>query len=275
MITPPSVDSHAHVFNKRFPFASDAHYTPDDNQQGTPSEFRDVLHAHGFSHGLLVGAMPYGFDNGCILDAIKHSDGHFKGIALVKPDVTDRELASLADAGVVGIRINPMFNGLRELTEPGADRLLARIKEMNWFLQIHCEKNNLAEAAPMLRKSGVRIMVDHFGRPDIAAGVSQPGFKTLLEFGRSGNAVVKLSGPFRSSTRAYPYADVDPFIAAAIDAFTLDNCVWGSDWPFVLMDRRMDYGPPLSCLDRWLPDAKDRRKVLWDTPSRLFDFKAD
>ena len=173
------------------------------------------------------------------------------------------------------MRINPMFYGLRELTEPGADRLLARVKEMNWFVQIHCEKNNLAEAAPLLRKAGVRIMVDHYGRPDTAAGVSQPGFQTLLEFGRSGNAVVKLSGPFRSSRQAYPYSDVEPFIAAAIDAFTLDNCVWGSDWPFVLMDRRIDYGPPLSCLDRWIPDEKDRRKVLWDTPSRLFGFTAD
>ncbi len=275
MIYPPAVDSHAHVFNKHFPFAPDAHYTPGDNQQGSPTEFRDVLHAHGFSHGLLTGALPYAYDNSCMLDAISRSGGHFKGIALVKPAITDRELESLAQAGVVGMRINLMFYGLRELTEPGADRLLARVKEMNWFLQIHCEKDNLAEAAPLLRKAGIRIMVDHYGRPDTAAGISQPGFQTLLEFGRSGNAVVKLSGPFRSSKQAFPYTDVEPFIAAAINAFTLDNCVWGSDWPFVLMDRRVDYGPPLSCLDRWIPEEKDRRKVLWDTPSRLFGFTAD
>jgi len=275
MVRPPAVDSHAHVFDKRFAFSPDAHYLPAENQQGSPAEFRDVIRSHGFSHGLLVGAMPYSFDNSCMLNAIKESNGRFKGIALVSPQIKDRELAALADAGVVGMRINPMFNGLRELTEPGADRLLARVKEMNWFVQIHCEKDNLAEAAPLLRKAGVRIMVDHFGRPDIAAGISQPGFRTLLEFGRAGNAVVKLSGPFRSSRQSFPYADVDPFIEAAIDAFTLDNCVWGSDWPFVLMDRRMDYGPPLSCLDRWIPSEKDRRKVLWDTPARLFGFKAD
>src|ERR1019366_2039464 len=160
-------------------------------------------------------------------------NGHFKGIALVSSQIKDRELAALADAGVVGMRINPMFNGLRELTEPGADRLLARVKEMNWFVQIHCEKNNLVDAAPILRKAGVRIMVDHYGRPDIAAGVSQQQYQALLEFGRSGNAVVKLSGPFRSSNKAFRYDDVDPFIAAAIEAFTIENCVWGSDWPYV------------------------------------------
>src|SRR5207344_2441814 len=107
-------------------------------------------------------------------------------------------------------------------------------------------------------------------RPARRGGLVHPGFQTLLELGRSGNAVVKLSGPFRSSVEGYPYRDVDPFVAAVIEAFTLDRCVWGSDWPFVRMDERMDYGPPLVCLQRWLPDPSDRRTVLWHTPARLF-----
>ena len=37
----------------------------------------------------------------------------------------------------------------------------------------------------------------------------------------------------------------------------------------------MDYGPPLVCLQRWLPDPADRRAVLWDTPARLFGFAVD
>ena len=48
--------------------------------------------------------------------------------------------------------------------------------------------------------------------------------------------------------------------------------MWGSDWPFVRTDERIDYGPELACLQRWLPDEADRRKVLWDTPARLFGF---
>jgi predicted TIM-barrel fold metal-dependent hydrolase len=116
-------------------------------------------------------------------------------------------------------------------------------------------------------------MVDHFGRPDVRRGLRQLGFETMLEFGRAGRAVVKLSGPFRCSFEGYPYRDVDPFIAAAIDAFTLENCVWGSDWPFVRMDERADYGPVLSCLRRWLPERDNRQKVLWDNPARLFGFK--
>jgi predicted TIM-barrel fold metal-dependent hydrolase len=35
----------------------------------------------------------------------------------------------------------------------------------------------------------------------------------------------------------------------------------------------MDYGTVYGCLERWLPNEKDRQKVLWDTPARLFGFK--
>jgi len=269
-----AADCHAHVFcDQAYPFSPDTLYHPHASQAGTPAKFRAVLDAHGFTHGLLVGAGPYGPDNRCMLSAIANSGGRFKGIALVTPALADRELAALADGGVVGIRVNLMGHGMRPLIEPGAERLLARVKELQWFLQIHCQKDELVEAAPILRKAGVRVMIDHFGRPDVARGVSQPGFRALLEFGRSGNAVVKLSGPFRSSGEGYPYRDVDPFIAAAIEAYTLERCVWGSDWPYVRMDERMDYGPPLTCLPRWLPDPEDRRKVLWDTPARLFGFQ--
>lgn len=269
-----AADCHAHVFcDNAYPFSPDTLYQPHPSQTGTAAKFLAVLDAHGFTHGLLVGAGPYGPDNRCMLNAIANSGGRFKGIAVVAPDIADRELAALADGGVVGIRMNLMGHGMRPLIETGADRLLARVKELQWFVQIHCQKDELTEAAPILRKAGVRVMVDHFGRPDVKRGVSQPGFRTLLEFGKSGNAVIKLSGPFRSSVEGYPYRDVDPFIAAAIEAYTLERCVWGSDWPFVRMDERMDYGPPLTCLPRWLPDAKDRRKVLWDTPARLFGWK--
>lgn len=273
MTTHRAADCHAHVFSKKYPFESNPPYLPDESQQGTSEKFLAVLDAHGYTHGLLVSAGPYGADNRCMLDAIAAAGGRFKGIALVKPDISERELAALDSRGVLGVRINLVGRGLKPLIEAQAGGLLARVKEMNWFVQIHCQHDDLAEAAPILRKTGARIMVDHFGRPDVKRGVLQPGFQALLELGKSGNSVVKLSGPFRSSILGFPYRDVDPYIAAAINAFTLDNCVWGGDWPFVVMNERMDYGPPLTCLQRWLLDPTDRQKVLWDTPARLFGFK--
>lgn len=268
-----AADCHAHVFgNAGYAFAADPVYIPEPSQRGTAAGFLAVLDAHGLTHGLLVGAQPYGNDNRCMLDGIAASGGRLKGIALVDAAISDRDLTSLFDRGVVGIRINLSTYGVRELVAPGADRLLSRVREMNGFVQIHCEKDELVQAAPMLRNAGVRLLVDHFGRPDLRRELAQPGFATLLELGRAGQAVVKLSGPFRCSLEGVPYRDVDPFIAAVIDAFTLEHCVWGSDWPFVRVAERVDYGPGLACLRRWLPDRNDRHRVLWENPARLFGF---
>jgi len=268
-----AADCHAHVFgDASHPFAKETVYRPDPSQRGTARSFGALLDAHGLSHALLVAAQPYGYDNSAMLEAIAASGGRFRGVALVPPAIADRELATLADCGVVGIRFNLTTYGMRELVEPGADRLLARIREMGWFLQIHCQNDELAEAAPLLRAAGVRLMIDHFGRPDVTRGIHQPGFAALLELGRQGNAVIKLSGPFRASRAGPPYHDVDPFIAVAIEAFTLDRCVWGSDWPFVRVEERVDYAPQLACVERWLPDPADRHRLMWANPARLFGF---
>jgi predicted TIM-barrel fold metal-dependent hydrolase len=50
--------------------------------------------------------------------------------------------------------------------------------------------DQLVDLAPMLDRAGVRVHVDHCGRPDPGAGLDEPGFRELLRWGRSGRAVV-------------------------------------------------------------------------------------
>ena len=273
-VTLPAADCHAHVFCPgRYAFAADASYVPQPARQGTASAFAAVLDAHAITHGLLVAAEPYMTDLGCMLDAIEAYPGRFKGVALVAPDISDRDLDALVAKPIVGIRYNLSSFGMRQFDHPASERLFARLNELGWFLQIHCERDELVEAMPIIRRTRVRAMIDHVGRPHPRRGLTQPGFAALLELGRSTEAVVKLSGPFRASLEGYPYRDVEPFIAAAIDAFTVDRCIWGSDWPFVRHDAPIDYGCQLACVERWLPAEADRRKVTWETPKALFGFR--
>ena len=118
----------------------------------------------------------------------------------------------------------------------------------------------------------MKVAIDHCGRPDIAAGVLQPGFQALLDLGRSGRACVKLSGYAKFSRRPHPYEDVQPFVDALLAAFTPDACVWASDWPFVKATERIDYGPLLKLFEGLVADPAARRKILWDTPLRWFGF---
>lgn len=48
-----------------------------------------------------------------------------------------------------------------------------------------------------------------------------------------------------------------------------------TDWPFINLTEKPDYRQALSCLERWVPGKQDRRKILWDTPAKLFGFKRE
>lgn len=271
-----AVDAHAHVLDPAtYPFTNPEGYRPGPNECGTAQEYREVLAAHGLTHALVVNPFAgYGTDNSCMLASMAASDGRWKGVALVGHDATDAHLRALNEGGVVGARFNTLFSGATSLEGAAGARLLARLKEMGWFAQVYYHDDGLLALLPILDAAGIRVVVDHCGCPAVERGLAQPGFQALLDLGRRGGAVVKLSGAFRSSRQAWPYADCDDYARALIDAFTLDRCVWGSDWPFVRVPRRMDYGPVYKLLERWLPDPNDRRRVLWDTPSRWFGFDA-
>jgi predicted TIM-barrel fold metal-dependent hydrolase len=76
----------------------------------------------------------------------------------------------------------------------------------------------------------------------------------------------------RFSRRPPPYADVNRFVARLLAEGGPGRLVWGSDWPFLRADRRVDYGPMLAQLALWVPDARQRRRILVDTPAELFGF---
>ncbi|ETN72994.1 amidohydrolase family protein, partial [Necator americanus] len=193
-------------------------------------------------------------------------------IALVDPSTFNEPLLRhLADSGIVGVRFN-LALGIGELTANSSARLLAWMKEAGWFLDIHSIADDLVPAMPLLEKSGVKLLFDHFGRPDVLGRPDQIGFAALLSVADKGNAYAKLSGAFRTSNQDEPFEDVAPWVQRVIQAFGVERCVWGSDWPFVNIGRRVDYGPQFEWLSHCVPNYHDRNKILWENPARLFGF---
>jgi predicted TIM-barrel fold metal-dependent hydrolase len=220
----------------------------------------------------LVQLSGYGTDNSANLDAMKTYPGRFKAIAVVDPNASDRTLEDLAAAGVVGVRFNLVSYEPDALSRPDAPRLLQRLKSLGWFAQIYADDAQWPDAAAVLKASGVRVLVDHFGVRDIAVGTGHPGFQAVLALGREGNAIAKLSSLFRVSRLLEGFDDLDPFVHELLRAFGVDHCVWGSDWPFINVSKRPNYADLLTPLSRWLPDPDDRARVLARNPRRLFGF---
>jgi predicted TIM-barrel fold metal-dependent hydrolase len=268
------IDCHNHVLDPaRFPYSDAAIYRPTGSEIGTQVQHQATMTAYGIRHALLVGPNSgYGYDNRCLLDTIAASNGRFKGIAVVPNDTGKQKLLELKSKGIVGIAFNPTIHGVAHYE--GANHLMRRLAELDMFVQIQVEGQQLLEVTPWLVESGARILIDHCGRPDLSMGIKQPGFQALLDLARSGRATVKLSGLQKFSHRGWPYSDALPFVEALLEAFTLDHCLWASDWPYLKASERVDIGPLLVWFERLLPNRQDRHRLFWQTPYRLFDFGA-
>jgi predicted TIM-barrel fold metal-dependent hydrolase len=170
------------------------------------------------------------------------------------------------------VRFNLVSYDPGALSRADAPRLLQRMKALGWFAQIYADDAQWPSAAAMLRTSGIRVLVDHFGVRDIAVGTHHPGFQSVLALGREGIAIAKLSSLFRVSRMIKGFDDLDPYVDELLEAFGVRGCIWGSDWPFINVRRRPTYADVLAPLSRWLPDSGDRACVLRHNPRRLFGF---
>ncbi|PZU61218.1 MAG: 2-pyrone-4,6-dicarboxylate hydrolase [Sphingobium sp.] len=272
----PAVDCHAHCYDlTRQKIAADSAFHLQENELGDVDDFACVLDTHGMSHAVLVNPLGgYGTDNSYLLEALARGKGRFRGVALLPGHADDRMVRALADGGVSGIRFNLDFPQSPSLFGAAGARALAIAREAGWIVQVHYAGSSIIPALPVLRASGCPVVIDHCGRPDLRLGIGQPGFADLLAYGREGQAHIKLSAFFRMTGSGLSSESLHPFAAALVDAFTPGRCLWGSDWPFVRARRRIDYGPQRACLDGIVPDPADRRRILWDNPSRLFGFVA-
>ena len=268
----PKIDCHVHVLDPvNFPYGKDIEYKPSGPEVGTPAQLRQVMQTYGVSHALLVQPNSgYGSDNSCMLDTIARGGGRYKGIAIIDFDADLAALRELKAQGIVGAAFNPTFHGI-DYYKRSAD-LIGRLVEHDMFLQIQSEHDQLSLFVPWIEAMPIRVLIDHCGRPTPEAGLDQPGFQALLRLAATRRVSVKLSGYAKFSRRPFPFDDTWPFVRAIVDAFTLDRCMWASDWPYLRATQRQDYGPLVELAETLFPDSAERRTLFCDTPRRLFGF---
>ena len=266
----PVIDCHVHVFDPgRFPYAADAYYTPTGAETGPVEQLKRTHDGHRVRRAVLVGPNSgYGEDNGYLLDSLAADPQRFRGFAVVPTGLGRADLARLRAAGVLGVTLNAALLGVEHYADAGPQ--LSALAELDMIADVQVVDDQLLALGPLLDRAGVRVLVDHCGRPDPRRGRQDPGFQELLRRGRKGRAVVKLSGLYKFSQRPHPHEDAWPFVRALVEAFGPDRCVWASDWPFLRAPARIDYGPLLELFAGIVPDDSARRAILWDTPLREY-----
>ena len=266
-----AVDAHCHVFGpgRVFPYAPGRRYTPCDAPKEKLFELRDFL---GFSRNVIVQASCHGFDNRALVDALRASRGHARGVATVERGVTDAELRLLDAAGVRGIR----FNYLRRLGERPADaavrELAERIRPLGWHVVVYFEAPDLPELYELLAALPTVVVVDHMGRPDVTRPPDNPEFGRFLKLlGEHGHVWSKVSGAERLSLRGPDgYDDVAPFSRAVLETCP-DRVLWGTDWPHPNMrSQAPDDGKLVDTIPGFAQAPERQHTLLVANPMRLY-----
>lgn len=269
-VPPGAVDTHAHVVaaGDIYPMVSERSYTPPPAPE---EQYLAMLDATGMTYGVLVQISVYGTDNRYMLETLRRNPQRLRGIAVVSPEVTDRELEAMHAAGVRGLRINVLFGG--GIGFQAMETLAHCIKDLGWHMQFLMDVQTLPELMPRMTRLPVTGVVDHMGHTPVQAGLDAPGFVALRHLVREHGYWVKLSGAYRISERFPAFDDVTPFAQTLIDDAP-DRMVWGSDWPHVALTRMPNTGALRNLLPAWAPDAQARHRILVSNPARLYGFAA-
>jgi predicted TIM-barrel fold metal-dependent hydrolase len=274
LFSQPKIDCHHHVIDPvQFPYPADSTYQPAGPEIGSAAYYAQVMQAYGIRHSVVVQpTSAYGLDNSCLLETLARGNGRHKGVIVVPNDVSSETLAQYKAQGVVGVALNAALLGPDRFVK--IDALMGRLAELDLYAQIQVKDDQLLALLPLLQRTRPRVLIDHSGRPDASAGLHQPAFQALLSLAGNGRTFVKLSGLSQYSKERYPYADAKPYQLALLQAFTAENCMWGTDWPFLRARQNMELGTVLSNFGEMFPNASDRQQILWEPPRRLFGFTA-
>ena len=260
----PLVDTHFHVWTRDMPRAGDAWHEP--KEDASIDRLVATLDEHGVLFGVVAAASLFGDYNDYSRLAVR-SHKRLRATAIVHPRTELAVLEKMRDDGFTGIRFQWRYlKALPDLDSPEYRLLLRRVRDLGWHVHVHDDSPRLGPVVETLEKTGVRIVVDHFGRPDPKLGVKCPGFRAVLKAVERGNTWVKLSAGYRME----PPSAAAEYTRELLRAGGGERLFWGSDWPFAAFEGKVRYADTLSAFEEWVPDARLRRQIGGATPLRFY-----
>jgi predicted TIM-barrel fold metal-dependent hydrolase len=258
----PVVDCHVHVFTTDMPLVGAPRHRP--TYSFTAENLIATLDSHGVSMAVIAAASPWGDYNDYTIDCLRRHP-RLRGTVILPPTTERIVLDEMKCDGVVGVRL-PLIS-LKELpdfTTFEYRRFLRRLADLDMHVHPHIEGEKLPQILPALEASGVKVVLDHIGRPDPATGINGEGFKAMLRTIEKGRTWVKLSAGYRLGPASADWA------RELVRQAGPDRLVWASDCPFVGEEKNVTYQQTIDWLNACVPDAAVRRKIVCDTPLRLY-----
>ena len=277
----PVIDTHLEVwtFDPKFPFHHPERpelkrvdvEAPIENEVAEMREF-------GLRYAVLINPRYYGWDNSYISHALHSHPRLFAAHGLLnpaEPDLAGRLRYWVHEHGFQGMRFSPIYHPNSTWLNSKEHYPLWREAErlgavFNFYILPH--------QMPMLedmagRFPGVKIVIDHLGKPDLRAADPWPEFRRMFRLKQFPQVWVSASEPYELSlTKEFPYRDTHPFFKAVYDEFGAWQLVWGTGYPKprweLPMDKELEFVNEV--LDFYAP--RERELILGGNALRIWKF---
>jgi L-fuconolactonase len=144
--------------------------------------------------------------------AVKESAGKLKGLRPMIQDIGDTQW----------------------LGRPSLDAAFEAMIESNLTFDALIMPRHLSILLQRLRRHpGLRAVLDHAGKPEVAGGALEPWAAWIKELARTTSMHCKLSGLLSQAQMGAGVAELDDYVAHVFSCFGSERVMWGSDWPLV------------------------------------------
>ena len=275
------IDTHLEVwtFDPKFPFHHPER--PDLKRVDVEAPIENEvaqMRDFGLKYTVLVNPRFFGWDNSYIADSLHRYPKLFVAHGLLnpqEPDLAGRLRYWIREQGFSGMRFSPIYHPSSTWLNSKEHYPLWREAErlgavFNYYI--------LPQQMPMLedmaeRFPGVKIVVDHLGKPDLRAADPWVEFRKMFRLKRFPQVWISASEPYELSlTKQFPYRDTYPFYKATYEEFGGKQLIWGTGYPKPRWELPMD--KELQFVDEALDfyTAKDRELILGENALRIWKF---
>jgi predicted TIM-barrel fold metal-dependent hydrolase len=191
------------------------------------------------------------------------------------PDPAGRLRYWMKEHGFQGMRFSPLYapnsTWLNSKDLYPLWREAERLKAVFNFYILPHQMPMLEDMAG--RFPGVKIVIDHLGKPDLRAVDPWVDFRKMFRLKRFPYVWVSASEPYEISlTKQYPYRDTLPFYKATYEEFGGRQLIWGTGYPMPRWELPMNM--ELTFVDRVCDfyTAEDRELILGKNALRIWNF---
>jgi len=258
------IDSHQHFWDPRtteFPeFPGEAQVL---NRPFLPEDLAGAMRKTGVDYTVLVQALPQKREMNEWYFDIADDCGFVAGVVAWVDLLRPREIPKALDA----LQKESRFVGVRHVVElePDVDWLvhssvvesLRELAKRDIPFDLCIKPRHLEIVLRLLEEvNGLRLVIDHMAKPDIAAGGSVGWHRNLAKIASNPRVHCKLSGLVTEADwKNWSAGNLVPYVRYVIDLFGYERIMFGSDWPVCLL-------------------AADYQQV-WDLANELLDGIAD